>query len=54
MNNTKNIKHAYPYLGIVILLHIVGIVLMWIGGAQYPLLMSMGGDCLYTRIASCV
>ncbi|WP_458334994.1 HoxN/HupN/NixA family nickel/cobalt transporter, partial [Staphylococcus pseudintermedius] len=42
MNNTKNIKHAYPYLGIVILLHIVGIVLMWIGGAQYPLLMSMG------------
>lgn len=42
MYNTKNIKHAYPYLGIVILLHIVGIVLMWIGGAQYPLLMSMG------------
>lgn len=42
MDRTKNIKQAYPYLGIVILLHIVGIVFMWIGSSQYPLMMSMG------------
>lgn len=42
MDSTKNIKQAYPYLGIVILLHIVGIVFMWIGSSQYPLMMSMG------------
>ncbi|ARJ50695.1 HoxN/HupN/NixA family nickel/cobalt transporter [Staphylococcus lutrae] len=42
MNHTKGIKHAFPYIGVVIVLHILGVVFLLVGGAQHPLIVGMG------------